>query len=336
MMPRLIVGVCLMAVFCHLAISPALAQYTTVDGVGWEGQGADLAIANLDGDSRPDMVLMAYDNPAQANTFRYKIGWNLNSNGVATRWDSNFVTVEGVGWEGQGAGVAIANLDGDSRPDMVLMAYDNPAQANTFRYKIGWNLNSNGVATRWDSNFVTVEGVGWEGQGAGVAIANLDGDSRPEMILMAYDNPAEANTFRYKIGWNLNSNGVAARWDSNFVTVEGVGWEGQGAGIAIANLDGNSRPDMVLMAYDNPAQANTFRYKIGWNLNNNGVAARWDSNFVTVEGVGWEGQGAGVAIENLDEYSRPEMILMAYDNPAEANTFRYKVLRNLNNNGVAT
>jgi len=30
------------------------------------------------------------------------------------------------------------------------------------------------------------------------------------------------------------------------------------------------------------------------------------------------------------------MVLMAYDNPSEANTFRYKVLRNLNDNGVAT
>jgi hypothetical protein len=133
MMSRLMVGVCLVVVFCNLVISPAFAQYTTVEGVGWEGQGADVAIANLDGDSRPDMVLMAYDNPAQANTFRYKIGWNLNSNGVASRWDNSYVTVEGVGWEGQGAGVAIANLDGNSLPDMVLMAYDNPAQANTFR-----------------------------------------------------------------------------------------------------------------------------------------------------------------------------------------------------------
>jgi len=272
MMSKLMVSVCLMAAFCYLAISPALAQYTTVQGVGWEGQGADVAIANLDGDSRPDMVLMAYDNPAQANTFRYRIGWNLNSNGVATRWDNDYVTVQGVGWEGQGAGIAIANLDGDSRPDMVLMAYDNPAEANTFRYRVGWNLNSNGVAARWDNDYVTVEGVGWEGQGAGVAIANLDGNSRPDMVLMAYDNPAEANTFRYKIGWNLNSNGAAARWDSGFVTVEGVGWEGQGAGVAIENLDEYSRPEMILMAYDNPAEANTFRYKVLRNLNNNGVA----------------------------------------------------------------
>jgi len=330
------VSVCLATALYCFVISPAFAQYTTVEGVGWEGQGADVAIANLDGDSRPDMVLMAYDNPSEANSFRYKVGWNLDGNGIANRWDNSYIEVGGVGWEGAGAGVAIANLDGNSRPDMVLMAYDNPAQANSFRYKVGWNLNSYGVAERWDNSYIEVGGVGWEGAGAGVAIANLDGDSRPDMVLMAYDNPSEANSFRYKVGWNLNSNGVAERWDNGYVEVEGVGWEGQGAGIAIVNLDEHSRPEMILMAYDNPSEANSFRYKVGWNLNNNGVANRWDNSYVEVGGVGWEGAGAGVAIANLDDLTRPEMVLMAYDNPSEGNTFRYKVLRNLNDNGVAT
>jgi len=356
MRSKWMVGVCLLAVLCHLAIGPAAdgavrnggggaasEQYyksIKTKGVGNEGQGADISvITSLDTDPRPDMVLMAYDNPEGSNTFRYKIMWNLNRYCVADKMDENYVEVGGVGWEGQGAGIAISNLDTDPRPDMVLMAYDNPQQDNTFRYKVGWNLNSNGIADRWDNNFVEVGGVGWEGQGAGIAITSLDTDNRPDMVLMAYDNPAEDNTFRYKVGWNLNSNGIADRWDNNFVEVGGVGHEGQGAGIAISNLDTDPRPDLVLMAYDNPEESNTFRYKVGWNLNSNGIADRWDNNFVEVGGVGHEGQGAGIAISNLDTDPRPDLVLMAYDPEPGAylgiNSFRYKVAYNLNSNGVA-
>ncbi|MCP4898533.1 MAG: hypothetical protein GY906_16285, partial [bacterium] len=81
----------------------------------------------------------------------------------AITW-SNHIQVAGVGSEGQGAGVAFVNLDGNSRPEMILMAYDNPQAANNFRYKIGWNVSTNGQATSW-SNHIQVAGVGSEGQG---------------------------------------------------------------------------------------------------------------------------------------------------------------------------
>ncbi len=235
------------------------------------------------------------------------------------------ITVAGVGWEGQGAGLEITNLDSNPRPEMILMAYDNPAKDNSFRYKIGWNLNTSGVATSWSSH-IQVAGLGWEGQGAGVVITNLDANARPEMILMAYDNPSGNNSFRYKIGWNLNTSGVATSWSSH-IQVAGLGWEGQGAGVEITNLDGNERPDLILLAYDNPSGNNSFRYKIGWNLNTSGVAASW-SAYTQVAGVGWEGQGADIAVFNLNADARPEFIFMAYDNPAKDNTFRYKVLYN--------
>ena len=176
---------------------------------------------------------------------------------------TKFIQVAGVGWEGQGAGMAITNLDVNTKPDMILMAYDAPAGDNSFRYKIGWNLNTSGVTTSW-SPTIQVPGVGWEGQGAGVAIVNLAGSARPEMILMAYDNPAGANSFRYKIGWDLKTSGVASSW-SSMLQIPGVGWEGQGADIVICNLDTNPALEFIFMAYDNPAGANSFRYKILFN-----------------------------------------------------------------------
>jgi hypothetical protein len=304
------------------------AAAVEVQGVGWAGQGAGIEITNLDADPRPDLILMAYDNPPQANNFRYRVGRNVDANGVTADWTAGFIRVDGVGWEGQGAGLAVTNLDADARPELVLMAYDAPAGANNFRYKIGWNLGPDGVASRWDAGFQMVPGVGWEGQGADLVVTNLDDDPRPDMILMAYDAPGGANNFRYKVGWNLNAAGVAARWDAGFFMVDGVGWEGQGAGMAVASLDADPRPELLLMAYDNPARANDFRWKVGWNLDASGRAQRWDPGFRVVPGLGWEGAGAGLAVGNLDADPRPDLIFMAYDDPPQANNFRYVVRLN--------
>lgn len=65
-----------------LILGGAAAQAVEVPGVGWEGQGADAVITNVDTDPRPDMILMAYDNPAQANNFHYKVGFNLDAGGI--------------------------------------------------------------------------------------------------------------------------------------------------------------------------------------------------------------------------------------------------------------
>lgn len=317
---------CAFAALCLPAA--ALAQTISVPGVGWEGQGADIAITNLDANPRQDMILMAYDNPARSNSFRYRVGRNLNANGQTSDWSTNFIQVPGVGWEGAGAGLALTNLDSDSRPEMILMAYDDPQRGNSFRYRVGRNLNARGIATSWSSNFIQVPGVGWEGQGADVLVTNIDNNNRPDMILMAYDNPSRGNFFRYKVGKNLDSNGQTNDWTNGFIQVPGVGWEGAGAGMTIANINNNPRPDLIMMAYDDPSRGNTFRYRIGFDLNSNGVASSWQSGFSTEPGLGWEGAGAGIALGNVDGDDRLDLFFMAYDDPPRGNEFRYRVKRN--------
>lgn len=323
----------------HLPILPVGTDFTQIPGVGDLGQGAGQAIGNLDSDPAPDMIVMAYDNPSGPNNFRYKIGWNLDRDGIPTTqsglpntpW-SGVIQVAGVGDEGQGAGCRLVDLDGNGQLDLILMAYDNPSGPNSFRYRVGMNLNASGVATSW-SNFIQVAGVGNEGQGAGVAFSNLDTNPRPEMILMAYDNPSGANTFRYRIGWNVDTVGVATSW-SSIVQVDGVGNEGQGADLDLIDLDANGRPEMVLMAYDNPPGGNTYRYRIGWNLNSIGTAAEWQAGYLTYPGTGDAGDGAGLALADLDGV-RTDILLASYDAPSGANNFRYNIAYNIDAAGNA-
>ena len=239
----------------------------------------------------------------------------------------------GLGWEGQGAGIAIADINGNNLQDMLLMAVDNPSGNNTFRYKIGWDIDSNGETPYWSSPII-VSGVGWEAQGGSAALVNLDSNPSRELVLMAVDNPSGANSFRYVIGWNLSTSGVASGW-SGVVHVGGVGWEGQGAGMAFADLDGNPQPEMVFMAIDNPSGGNTFRYVVGWNVNAAGLASSWSSTIV-VGGVGWEDQGGGAAFAQLDTNPRPELVFMGIDNPPGNNSFRYIIGWNFDQSANAT
>ncbi|MEM9552803.1 MAG: S8 family serine peptidase [Acidobacteriota bacterium] len=289
-------------------------------GVSNDAQGAGLDIANLGASARPDMVLMAYHAPAGPNWFRYKIGWDLDTAGRTVNW-SGVHTVAGVGWEGQGAGVEIGDLNGNGTPDMVLMAYDNPWNGNTFRYRIGWDLV--GGAATWWSGTTIVPGVGWEGQGAGVELVDIDDNGTDEMVFVAYDNPWNGNTFRYRIGWNVNAFGVAS-WSGTTI-IPGVGWEGQGAGVAAGDINGNGTTDLLMMAYDNPWNGNTFRYRIGWDVSTGGTAP-WSGTTI-LGGVGWEADGAAPELYDIDGDGELELFLMAYDDPyVVPNTFRYRVV----------
>lgn len=294
-----------------------------IAGVGWEAQGAGMAIRDINGNGLPDMVLMAIDNPPGQNNFRYKVGWDIDANGNTPNWSSG-TQVSGLGWEAQGGGVDFTNLDSDPKPEMILMAIDNPPGQNTFKYKVGWNVNSTGIAASW-SNVILAPGLGWEAQGGGVRFTNLDTDSRPEMVLMVVDNPPGQNTFKYKIGWNVDSTGVAASW-SNAIILPGVGWEAQGAGVDFTNLDNDPKPEMLIMAIDNPSGPSTFRYRIGWNLDSTGVATSWSNTFIT-PGVGWFAQGGDIDAYDIDNDTRPEFLFMAYDSPPGPNNFRLSIVQ---------
>jgi hypothetical protein len=319
----------LLFVLLMMLFLPAIgAAQQEVPGVGPGAEGADLAITNLDSNPRPEMILMAYGNFEKTSTFRYKIGWNLNANGEAAGWD-NFIEVPGISEKSQGAGLAITQLDNNAGPEMILMVYENPAQENSFRYKIGWNLNHKGEAQSWTGYF-QAPGVGWEAEGAGLVVTQLDNNQRPDMIMMVYDAPPkEENFFRYKIGWNLDEKGKAARWSSYMETL-GIANKGSGAGATVTQIDSDERPELIFMAHDNVGKQVTCYYKIGWNVNCQGEAANW-SHYQAIPGNNPEARGAGTAVFDLDGEKGPDFIYMAYypaDTAGREAYFRYTVVNN--------
>lgn len=300
---------------------------TEVDGVGDVGDGAGIAIYDLNNNGRPELILMAYDDAQGGNTFRYRVVTDIDDDGVGT--PSEVIQVNGVGSNASGAGVALANIDGNGRPEMFLMAYDAPVGENKFRYRVGKNLNSVGTTTVW-GDFIEIPGVGSEAEGADIVIYDLDDNGRPEMFLMAYDAPGGDNTpnkFKYRVGRDLDINGVAQWWSTPF-EVEGVGDLGNGAGMSI--FRGNDGLEMVLMAYDAPIGANSIRCRYSTNVNIATGEASWSPDYQTKPGFGDAGEGAAMILTDLNNNGLPDVFTMVYDDAggASRNTFRYRIVFN--------
>src|SRR6266702_3728219 len=227
----------------------------------------------------------------------------------------------------QGAGVAVADLDGDGRPELVVFEIDNPVGQNAGYYRIGWNLDAIGALTGGWSDWIAIPyWFSWENQGGGIAIADLDGNGRPELIVFQIDNPVGQNAGYYKIGWNLDATGVVIGGWSNWIAVpDWFSWKNQGAGIAVADLDGDGRPELIVFQIDNPPEQNAGYYQIGWNLDTQGIVTSGWSPWSTVpDWFSWENGGGNIAIANLA--GKPALVVFMIDTPPNQSQGYYRTV----------
>ncbi|MFH0761040.1 MAG: VCBS repeat-containing protein [Bacteroidota bacterium] len=211
------------------------------------GGGADIGF--IDSNSLPDLLLMSVDDPQGSNSFRYNIGWNMGSDGQAASW-SGMIQGPSIGDSNSGGGAALGDIDKNGRPDVVFMGIDNPEQKNYYWYMIGKNLDQSGKATSWTQIIHAPCDLGWSSAGGGAALADVNGNGKPDLVLMNIDSPEGANAFWCNVGWDIDINGTVSGWSS--FTGPKPGYITEGGGAAVADIDKNGILDLLLMTVDNP------------------------------------------------------------------------------------
>ncbi len=297
------------------------------DWFSFENQGAGVALADLSGGGPRDLVVLMVDSPPGQNRGFYRVGKGIAADGTAAGgWTAWMEVPDWFSFENQGAGVAVADLDGDGRPELIVFMIDNPVGQNQGYYRVGRKLDAGGVVTGgWGEWTPIPDWFSFENQHGGVAVADLDGDGRPELIVFMIDNPVGKNRGVYRIGRHLDAGGnVTGGWTPWIDVPDWFSFENQAGSITVADL-GSGTPDIVVYQVDNPPGLNHGFYKIGKNLDVNGnVQHGWGFWTVLPGWFSFENAGGGIAVMQVG--GKHKLITMFVDDPVGQNAGLYRVL----------
>ncbi|WP_405015240.1 hypothetical protein [Kitasatospora sp. NBC_01539] len=201
-------------------------------------QACDVALTDLDGNGRPELVL-AY---AFQGRIAYRVGWSLAADGTVTEgWGHSTDVPWPFTAEVTGLGIAVTDLlDDDDCADLVVVAATRNGTADRVDHRIGRRVNRRGRVT---GGWTEALPLGSEPtgavphQGLAVTVADFTGSRRPDVLVLRIENHPTDNRGLFRIGFDLGNDGRAAWWGAETQIPGWWGWENAGAGIAVADLD---------------------------------------------------------------------------------------------------
>lgn len=322
---------------CSISLYPSTTGTRQVSGLGHINQGAGVAIGDIDKNGRPDMILMGIDNPKGKNNFWYKVLYDIDENGYYSK-ESSILSISAEGWENSGGDIALCDLNNNGILDMVLLCTDKPTTAGrAYRwYYVAYDLKPDGHYNSLSSPN-TLDELGFFYDGAGIDICDINKNGTPDLLMMVYDAPEGENSFRYQIAFDLQSNGNYLSL-SPVYEVPGLGHDGDGAGVAVGDIDNNGTLDILFMALDAPSGKDKFVYEILPDIDKYGnsyakpiYTPRFPDSLSPCD----TGQGAACCLYDLDNNGFLDAIFVAIENiKGKSNSWKYVTGHNLNKQGV--
>ena len=322
---------------CSISLYPSTTGTRQVSGLGHINQGAGVAIGDIDKNGRPDMILMGIDNPKGKNNFWYKVLYDIDENGYYSK-ESSILSISAEGWEDSGGDIALCDLNNNGILDMVLLCTDKPTTAGrAYRwYYVAYDLKPDGHYNSL-SSLNTLDELGFFYDGAGIDICDINKNGTPDLLMMVYDAPEGENSFRYQIAFDLQSNGNYLSL-SPVYEVPGLGHDGDGAGVAVGDIDNNGTLDILFMALDAPSGKDKFVYEILPDIDKYGnsyakpiYTPRFPDSLSPCD----TGQGAACSLYDLDNNGFLDAIFVAIENiKGKSNSWKYVTGHNLNKQGV--
>ncbi|WP_196292754.1 T9SS type A sorting domain-containing protein [Hymenobacter ruricola] len=176
--------------------------------------------ADVDGDGRLDLLT--------ANNSAYTTGVLLNTTPVlATR---TFLPVTNTSSGNSPRGVAVADVNGDGKLDLLTANYGN----STAGVLLGTGTGSFGAVTTFSSG---------GGLPRAIAVADVNGDGKPD--LLTANNSISSNSVGVLLGTGTGSFGAA--------TTFSAGGNSAPRGLAVADVNGDGKPDVLTANYGTDA-----------------------------------------------------------------------------------
>jgi hypothetical protein len=308
-------------------------QVVQAQGVGKRGDGAGMTLIQADGDAAPELLLMAYDDPDQQNTFKLRL-CEFTNGFTALDCQSELHRIDGLGHRGSGAGIAAGRLLGNpNQDDLVVAAYDTTGEV---KYRVCEDFRSHGTS-RCSGSRKVLDGqrFGARADGLGVAIGNVNAQGGHEVIIAALDDAQGPNLLKWTVGRGFSENSQP-RWSTlestagpGPFTAFTLGHRGSGLGLALSNQNYDPRPDLVFGVLDDGMGDDHFEIVTLEDLDINGNV-NGDVRKRRYDGHGHSAEGAGIAVGDVDSDGARDLILMSYDDPDNddnrQNNFKVRVI----------
>ena len=227
-----------------------------IPGSWQETTAGAIAIGDIDGNGRPELVVFSITPGGflNRNTGHYRIGWNLNESGAPASWSTLFEMAGGLwGSDVTGGGIAMGDLDGNGRPDLLAFNVErSDSWHHAGYYRIGWNVDARGIPASWSAPLKVADWSEGQVHGVAVALGDLNGDGRPELIAFHVGDVAGGKKDgSYQIGVMDNSKtGSPVSWGAPIVMGGQWGQNPLGGGMAVGDLNGDGRPDLAVFQID--------------------------------------------------------------------------------------
>ena len=183
-----------------------------------------LAVGDLSGDGQLDIVV------ANEYTSEISIFQNLSSPGVLT--SNSFGARIDIPVAGNPAAVAVSDMDGDGKPDLLTVNLNNNSVS------VLQNISTQGVLLSSNS-FAAPVSFDTGPQPYTLAVGDLDGDGKPDVITGSANTGSLTDTI--SVLRNVSTPGnIVLQAHQDFAGL------GQANSIAIGDLDGDGIPDVVV------------------------------------------------------------------------------------------
>ncbi|MFB7512398.1 FG-GAP-like repeat-containing protein [Streptomyces sp. NPDC056144] len=278
------------------------ARQTKPGWTGGESAGLGIAVGQVTAAARPDLVAAWIDGPAGPNRLYYQLGRELDRDGVVTGgWSTARTAPVPVNDFVYGADAALADLDGDGRPELIV-AYAAP---KGLYYRIGWGLDTDGKVTRGWTDSLRVPWSGGPVTAVGVALADTNDDGLPDLVVAIARTEGATSRVQYTVGRRINARGLAAGGWTSWRSVGGGPlppslW---GLGLAVTDITGSRYADLIVLhLHDGPGESpNQAFFRLGEDFDRIGGGGRqWSVSRPVPDWPDPYNQGTAVAVADLD------------------------------------